>query len=405
MATYKVLQDIEADDKLLGPFSLKQFIFAAITIGLGVAIFFIGASPAPSFLKAPLIVTLLLPMLLTGFLAAPISRDQPNEIWLLARISFMFRPRKRIWNQDGVKELVTITAPKKEVHVYTNGLTQTEVKSRLQALANTVDSRGWAVKNVNTNLFTQPGYLNDAGSDRLVDPTSLPQEVATADVSAADDILDIANNSTAAHLDQLVQESTATRRENAIAAMKPEAQTATKPADYWFMNQASPAPQMPLPADYSVFQNTQVVAPGSADALAAVEATAEERALVEKIAAEKKAAKMHISDHMKVLQPLHDREGKTLAAEEQPAPQLNPVNPYEVLGTNNLDTQESIANELAASQPVVPAMPTPAQIPSQPAVNPAILGLANNDDLNVATIARQAKRISEDDGEVVISLH
>jgi len=33
------------------------------------------------------------------------------------------------------------------------------------------------------------------------------------------------------------------------------------------------------------------------------------------------------------------------------------------------------------------------------------LGLARNDDLNIATIARQAKRLDENDGEVVISLH
>ena len=38
--------------------------------------------------------------------------------------------------------------------------------------------------------------------------------------------------------------------------------------------------------------------------------------------------------------------------------------------------------------------------------NPAILELANNDDLNIATLARQAKVATDklDDGEVVISL-
>jgi hypothetical protein len=35
MATYKVIQDIEAEDKLVGPLSLKQFIFALIAIFLG----------------------------------------------------------------------------------------------------------------------------------------------------------------------------------------------------------------------------------------------------------------------------------------------------------------------------------------------------------------------------------
>ena len=30
MATYKVIQDIEAEDKLLGPLTLRQFIYAAV---------------------------------------------------------------------------------------------------------------------------------------------------------------------------------------------------------------------------------------------------------------------------------------------------------------------------------------------------------------------------------------
>ncbi len=404
MATYKVLQDIEADDKLLGPLSLKQFIFAAMFVGIGVAMFFIATSPAPTFLKAPLIVVLFFPMLLTGFLAAPISRDQPNEIWLLARISFMFRPRKRIWNQDGVKELVTVTAPKKIVHIYTNNLSQSEVRSRLQALANTVDSRGWAVKNVNTNLFAQPGYAVDgATSDRLISPMSLPQEVSITDVTESDDMLDIANNSTAAHLDQLVQESTAAQRQHALSAMKPaDPKAQPTPNDYWFMNQAGPTPQMPMPTDYSVFQGQQVVAPGTDDLQPTAEATAEEQALVKKIAADKKEAKSHIKDHMRVLQPIHDHDGNLIDAEEpEPEPKLNEVDPY-------LAMAGFVPNNPVPVAPVPVAIDNSelqdkTQVPATP--NPAIMGLASNDDLNIATIARQAKRISEEDGEVVISLH
>ncbi len=32
MATYKVIQDIEAEDHILGPLSLRQFIFALVSI-------------------------------------------------------------------------------------------------------------------------------------------------------------------------------------------------------------------------------------------------------------------------------------------------------------------------------------------------------------------------------------
>ena len=33
MAVYRVPQDVEAEDKLLGPFSFKQFVFLIIAVG------------------------------------------------------------------------------------------------------------------------------------------------------------------------------------------------------------------------------------------------------------------------------------------------------------------------------------------------------------------------------------
>ena len=365
MATYKVLQDIEAEDKLLGPLTLKQFIFAAITIGLGFVCFLILGSPAPTLIKLPLITPILPVMLVFGFLAAPISRDQPNDIWLLARLRFLLKPHKRIWNQDGVSQLVTINAPKKQVQILTNGLSQTEVKSRLQALANTVDSRGWAVKNVNTNMFAQPGYLTDTESDRLINPSSLPQDVPIADVTAADDILDTTSNSTAQHLDQLVQQSTQNQRQQAISNMHTDQNTPQKPADYWFMQQ-SQAPQSQVPQDFAMFKSQQVVAPGGDDVAQAAQATEEEKLLADKLVHDKQEVREHITDHMKVLQPLHDRDGNII------------------------------------QQPITPK---PAIDQGQNTPSPAILGLAQNDDLNVATIARQAQKIDKDDNEVVISLH
>ena len=60
MATYKVLQDIEAEDKLIGPLTLKQFVFAIMTFGLGYLQFAMINSGAPSFLNAGRRVSVLL---------------------------------------------------------------------------------------------------------------------------------------------------------------------------------------------------------------------------------------------------------------------------------------------------------------------------------------------------------
>src|SRR6478609_6089041 len=116
MATYKVIQDIEAEDKLVGPLSLRQFVYAIVTL----ACLFLGFKLATVqwFLAFPFIP----PAVLFGFLAAPFGHDQPSEVWLLAKIRFSLKPRKRIWDQTGVQELVTITAPKTLEHNLTNGL-------------------------------------------------------------------------------------------------------------------------------------------------------------------------------------------------------------------------------------------------------------------------------------------
>ena len=171
MAIYKVLQDIEAEDKFVGPLTLKQFIFMAIAFVSGYLAFF-AATRHIYFLLGPLLPL----MLVSGFLGFPFKRDQPTEIWLLAKIRFWFKPRIRIWDQSGENDLVTITAPKKIEHFLTNNLTQVEVKSRLKALAETIDSRGWAAKDANVNLYSPTAVTYAApNSDRLVGSSTLPQ--------------------------------------------------------------------------------------------------------------------------------------------------------------------------------------------------------------------------------------
>src|SRR5665213_3625195 len=158
MAVYKVIQDVAAEDKLLGPLSFKGFIYALIALlcaYINFRLLFIG-SP----LKWVFILAFLLPMLLFGVLASPLGRDQPTEVWLLSKIKFFFKPRKRIWNQSGIEELVTITAPKKIEQRLTKDISQTEVQSRLKTLASTLDTRGWAIKNVDLNLNSSPGTVS-----------------------------------------------------------------------------------------------------------------------------------------------------------------------------------------------------------------------------------------------------
>lgn len=142
MAVYKVPQDVEADDKLIGPFSFRQFIYLIIVIisialAWGLAQLFIGLALVP----LPII-------LLFGALALPLRKDQPMEIYLAAVISFYLKPRKRLWQPDGIQSLVEITAPKVIEVRRAKDLSQTEAEQRLSYLANIVDTGGWAVRGV-----------------------------------------------------------------------------------------------------------------------------------------------------------------------------------------------------------------------------------------------------------------
>lgn len=375
MAQYKVLQDIEADEKFVGPLTLKQFIFACIAVVCGYVTFFF-------FTKGlwPLSLPFLAVFAVAGFLAFPWGKDQPTELWLLAKIQFYFKPKRRIWDQTGVQELVTITAPKKEEHIYTDSLSQTEVKSRLKALADTIDSRGWAIKNVNVNMFAQPGYMSGTQtSDRLIDPTSLSNDTSSVDIQASDDIMDEQNNPLAQSLNERIAASEASHRQAMLAKMKQvEQDTKKKPAenkdelrpDFWFMDQPAPGK---VPAGYSTFTPQTSTQTPSATATTARDTplSQEEKALLEKIHKEKSQLIPPSYGHMKVI--MTPEQQKKAALEQAKKSAIH--KPKAVTPTPDFD----------------------------------ILNAAIDNNRDVASLAREMsekhKQDEPDDDEVVISLH
>ena len=82
MADYKVPQDVEADDKLLGPFTFRQLIYLFVTAGLiALAVALFKLFPLLALIPLP-------PILLFAVLALPLKKDQPMETYLAAVISF-----------------------------------------------------------------------------------------------------------------------------------------------------------------------------------------------------------------------------------------------------------------------------------------------------------------------------
>ena len=351
MATYKLIQDIEADDHILGPLTLRQFIFGMVGAFCWYLSFII-------FVKHVYFLLAItgLPALFCTFFAIPFGRDQPTEVWALAKLRFWFKPRQRIWDQSGIKELVTITVPKKVERILTKGFSQSEVESRLKALANTLDSRGWAIKNANIGMYAPSDPSRLGASDRLIDINKVPQDVPSYDVRASDDILDETSNPVAQQFQSMITQSTQEHRKHLIDELNGirDVQSPASPqTNGWFMSR----PAAPVASQGTIAAGP--VAPVSSSPSVETTANLQLPAPV--------SSKPLAYSHMRTLQP-----------NVQQRPAVKPV----------------------AARPAPSGTATP---------DAAILSLANNNDLNVSTLAREAYKAKHDDeppkDEVVVSLH
>jgi hypothetical protein len=387
MAVYKVLQDIEGEDHLILWLTPRQSIYAVVVFISGVVAFFMYKI---NFLLA---VPWIIPIGLFGFLAAPLGKDQPNDIWAAAQLRFMFKNRKRLWDQSGMQELVHVTVPKRAEKIYTDGLNQREVRSRLSALSTTIDSRGWAIKNSNVNYsaFAGNDQFSNANDQRLVSGSNLSVDVPISDVTAADDILDQDNNQVAQRFDTEIKRQEQEHKDKLRRQIQAPASVASsaQPKDYYFLNQpdtSAAQPGMPQLATFS----PQVVTPGAAHDNTmtpdGTDPTSQE--LLNKIHHDHEIAK-NVSAHG------HEKVIRT--SEE--------VAEYERQEALQIAEQKRLATEAEKARQANEELSR--KMEAQNAPN-AILKELSQSELKVSTIAAQAKHSMESvspDGEVTISLH
>jgi hypothetical protein len=108
---YKVPQNIDLEDKIVGPFTMKQFIYLLVggTIIYGwwnYANTYVDPSPMSIFIPLALPVGLL-----TFCLALVKVNDRPFELFLLNIFKFIFSPKQRMW-REGFKEQGVIVIDK-----------------------------------------------------------------------------------------------------------------------------------------------------------------------------------------------------------------------------------------------------------------------------------------------------
>lgn len=155
MADHPVPQDVEADDKLIGPFGFRQFVYLMIVGGLIVlAIALWQIFPLLSIIPVPFAIFLLI-------MALPLKKDQPMETYLAALFHFYLHSHNRWWAPGQRETTILITAPKKEEEPFSS-VSQEEASNRLSFLANVIDTEGEVVNhNMNSAFLADAADTQD----------------------------------------------------------------------------------------------------------------------------------------------------------------------------------------------------------------------------------------------------
>jgi hypothetical protein len=159
MGQYTIPQNIEAEDKLLGPFGFRQFVYLIIAAALG------GLAYGLFMIAPPLVI---LPLPVAAFfllIALPLSKDQPMEVKVAALIRFWFKPHVRDWIPGDPETLLKIdtTVPLNEVPL--KMLSADEIQNRMSFLSEVVDSEGWSTRGV----VNQKSLFEDDETNTLPD--------------------------------------------------------------------------------------------------------------------------------------------------------------------------------------------------------------------------------------------
>ncbi len=227
MARYKVPQDVEAEDHLLGPLTPRQLVYVFIVaVSVWLIVLLAQQTFTLIFLPLPLSSALFFGLLVVLGIK---NRSQPAELYLAAIVRFFLKPRKRVWDQEGAQQTVNITAPKKEIHEYTDHLSRTEVRSRLKRLADVLDSRGWSARGASGQsvpptiappIIVQPTGTSKDNDERLISLNQLKRDLEPQEVHASDDPWDASASPVAQYFDQKISETQERFRQNAIKHMQ-----------------------------------------------------------------------------------------------------------------------------------------------------------------------------------------
>ena len=356
MAQYKVPQDVEAEDKLLGPFTFRQFIYLMIAGGL-IAVGFLLFKIFPLLCIIPVP-----PVLLLLVLALPIKKDQPMETYLSAIVTYYLKPHTRVWEPGEPESAIIINAPKQKEENRVKNISEEEASHRLSFLADIVDTEGYAIKGA-------------------AQGTQIRDEIY-AEANNAEDMFDTSTSA----INQTLEANTVSRHDQLVNQMREAIEKSHNMA--------------PTDVKIEKFQETKsVLAEPAITSNHVVQPMQVQPTQTQSIPAPQSTMPMQTSSSE---QPISFAKLPTPGSIIKPTSENTPP-PLP-------DPAKDIFDNPAVIQPIVeipkPTEQKPASTSEKP-VNPDIIDLANNNDFSIQTIAKEANRINEknNDGEVYISLH
>jgi hypothetical protein len=140
---YKVPQNIDIEDKVVGPLTIRQFLIILVTAGIIMTLNFIIGFMGPIFYM----IALLIGALGIG-LAFFKYGDQNAEIFVISAFKTFTNPRKRVWQKEEPQQVANekpqTPKPKEEEEYVSTRANVSEARSHLEKLAEVVDSGGYS---------------------------------------------------------------------------------------------------------------------------------------------------------------------------------------------------------------------------------------------------------------------
>ena len=342
MAVYKVPQDVEAEDKLLGPFSFRQFIYLVVAVlGGGLAYFlgtiFIGLAIIP----LPISIIFLV-------LALPLKKDQPMEVYAAAILSFYLKPRRKLWEPDGILTMVEFTNDGPIDKEYSPDITFNEARQRISYLSNLVDSNGEIIR---MQGVTNPSLQADVSAE----------STQVEDIHDDDAMINQKFDAMINHHNQVRREQILENLSNSYTGVENNQQSAPQPMPDFNAYQPQPTPNPIMPPEFYPPAPPVNMPP----------------------------------EQFQTPQPMPEfipqDQSPQFAPQFAPQPQFIPPQPS--LQSIPPESTQSPSNDYHFNP------------------SPDIINLANNNDLSVQTLATEAKKITNrnkkllgEEEEVVISL-